>query len=90
LNDGALLIYLTARDKGRGEAALKDLYNDPRLKQAKALTADGGLTEIKYHQLDIAEPKSILEFSYFLKTNHPDGIDIGPVKTQDTVHERGR
>jgi carbonyl reductase 1 len=76
-NNGPLLIYLTARDKGRGEEALKQLNLDPQLKEAKALVADGGLAEIKYHQLDISDSKSIEDFATFLKEQHPGGIDFG-------------
>ena len=75
-NDGPLLIYLTARDKGRGEEAVKILQNDAQLRKAKALAADGGLATIKYHGLDISKPKSITDFAAFLKKEHPDGIDM--------------
>jgi carbonyl reductase 1 len=71
-----LLIYLTARDKGRGEDAIKKLDSDPLLVEARALKAAGGLTEIKYHQLDIADDQSIKEFAGFLAKEHPDGVDI--------------
>lgn len=77
LNDGPLLIYLTARDRNRGEEALKILHDDPVLKKAKALASDGGLADIKFHELDISKTKSIQEFSSFLKKEHPDGIDFG-------------
>ncbi|KAF2202083.1 carbonyl reductase [Delitschia confertaspora ATCC 74209] len=70
LNHGPLLIYLTARDKSRGETALKELQNDPQLKEAKALVADGGLAEIKYHQLDIVDSNSIHKFVEHLKQAH--------------------
>ncbi|ORY18843.1 carbonyl reductase [Clohesyomyces aquaticus] len=76
LNNGPLLIYLTARDKGRGEAALKDLYEDPRLKKAKALSSDGGLSEIRYHALDIGDSQSISTFADYLKKTHGDGVDF--------------
>ena len=75
-NNGPLLIYLTARDQGRGEEAIKTLRNDVQLKKAKALAADGGLATIKHHGLDISEPKSITDFAAFLKKEHPDGIDV--------------
>ncbi|KAI4235752.1 MAG: hypothetical protein LQ352_008066 [Teloschistes flavicans] len=75
-NNGPLLIYLTARDQGRGEAAVKALQNDTQLKKAKALADDGGLASIKYHSLDISKPKSITDFAAFLKQEHPEGIDI--------------
>ncbi|KAK4691921.1 hypothetical protein P7C71_g5185, partial [Lecanoromycetidae sp. Uapishka_2] len=75
-NNGPLLIYLTARDKSRGEEAVKILQNDDQLKKAKALSQDGGLATIKYHGLDISKEQSILDFASFLKKEHPDGIDI--------------
>jgi carbonyl reductase 1 len=70
------LIYLTARDQGRGEAALKDLEQDAQLKQAKALKADGGLSEIKFHLLDITSSSSIKTLAEHLKQAHGDGIDF--------------
>lgn len=77
-NDGPLLIYLTARDRGRGEEALKILQSDPELKKAKVLASDGGLTDIKFYELNISMTKSIQDFSTFLRKQHPDGIDFGP------------
>lgn len=76
MNNGPFLIYLTARDKGRGEAALKDLHEDAQLKQAKALKGDGGLSDIEYHALDITDPKSLDGFAHHLKQAHGDGIDF--------------
>lgn len=38
-NNGPLLIYLCARDKGRGEEAVKTLEGDAQLKKAKALAS---------------------------------------------------
>ncbi|KAF9698145.1 hypothetical protein EKO04_003732 [Ascochyta lentis] len=76
LNNGPFLIYLTARDKGRGEAALAQLEQDAQLKQAKALKADGGLAEIKYHHLDITDNASIESLAKHLKEAHTDGIDF--------------
>lgn len=75
-NNGALLVYLTARDQSKGEEAIKLLLNDAQLKRAGALSEDGGLTTIKYHQLDISDKKSIDEFASFLKKAHPDGVDF--------------
>ena len=69
-NNGPLLIYLTSRDKGRGQAALQDLHADKQLKAAKALTSDGGLAEIQFSQLDIADKTSIDAFATFLKQEH--------------------
>ncbi|KAF1978093.1 carbonyl reductase [Bimuria novae-zelandiae CBS 107.79] len=76
LHNGPFLIYLTARDQGRGETALKNLNEDSQLKQAKALKSDGGESEIKYHQLDITDLKSVQTFAEYLKQTHGDGIDF--------------
>ncbi|CAN9146902.1 unnamed protein product [Alternaria alternata] len=76
LNSGPFLIYLTARDQGRGEAAVKDLEQDAQLKEAKALKADGGLSEIKFHLLDITSSSSIKTLADHLKQAHGDGIDF--------------
>lgn len=70
------MIYLTARDKSRGEAALNNLHEDTQLKQAKALKSDGGLAEMKYHQLDITDRNSVDQFAQHLKQAHGDGIDF--------------
>ncbi|KAF2470640.1 carbonyl reductase [Lindgomyces ingoldianus] len=76
INNGPLLIYLTARDRGRGEAAVKDLFEDAQLKKAKALSADGGLSDIRYYSLDIADSKSISMFAAYLKQAHGGGVDF--------------
>lgn len=75
-NNGPLLIYLTARDQSRGEAALASLSQDAQLLKAKALADHGGLSTVKYHGLDISKPKSIEEMAGFLKKEHPEGIDF--------------
>ena len=75
-NNGPLLIYLCARDKGRGEDAVKALESDAQLKKAKALVRDGGLTTVMYHGLDISKTKSVLDFAGFLEREHPEGIDV--------------
>ncbi|KAJ6286286.1 hypothetical protein J3E71DRAFT_374815 [Bipolaris maydis] len=76
LNNGPFLIYLTARDQSRGEAAVKNLEQDAQLKQAKALKADGGLSEIKFHLLDITSSDSIKTLADHLKQAHSEGIDF--------------
>jgi carbonyl reductase 1 len=76
LNKGPLLIYLVARDQSRGEAAVKDIYNDPQLAKAQALDSYGGLSTVKFHELDIADPNSIDAFVVSMKETHPDGIDF--------------
>ena len=73
---GPFLIYLTARSPERGAEAVKTLNEDPQLKQAKVLSQDGGDTTISFHALDISQTKSIQEFRDFLKSKHPDGIDV--------------
>ena len=75
-NNGPLLIYLTARDRSRGEAAAESIQVDPGLQSAKALQKDGGLTSIQYHPLDITKENSIADFANFLKDKHPEGIDF--------------
>lgn len=75
-NNGPFLIYLTARNQERGEAALKSIHEDPQLKSAKVLQADGGLTDIKYLALDIDSKESISDFAAHIKREHPDGIDM--------------
>ena len=46
------------------------------MKKASALRADGGLTDVEYHSLDISSGPSITSFATFLKEKHPGGIDI--------------
>lgn len=75
-NNGPLLIYLTARNEERGKAALKDINSDVSLKKAKALRADGGLSDVKFMPLDIDSQDSIRSFATQIKQSHPDGIDF--------------
>jgi carbonyl reductase 1 len=75
-NDGPLLIYLTARNEERGKAALESLNTDKTLQKAKALKADGGLTDVEYLPLDVDSEDSIKAFASTLKESHPDGIDF--------------
>ena len=75
-NDGPLLIYLTARDKSRGDAALKDIQQDPQLAKVQALESHGGPSTVKFHDLDIADADSIDAFAASMKKTHPGGIDF--------------
>jgi len=75
-NNGPLVIYLTARDPARGEEAVSDIKTDPQLTAAKALRQDGGLTDVKYAPLDVADASSRQHFEDFLKKEHPEGIDV--------------
>ncbi|GME52601.1 carbonyl reductase [Neofusicoccum parvum] len=75
LNTGPLLIYLTARDTSRGQAALDALHQDAQLLKAKVLSAQGGPVSLTFHQLDISSPTSIDAFASFLAHTHSQ-IDI--------------
>jgi len=75
-NNGPLLIYLTARNKERGEKALHDILEDPLLNKEKALRKDGGLSDVQYLPLDIDNQDSIQQFARDIKQAHPEGIDI--------------
>jgi carbonyl reductase 1 len=55
---------------------LQELHEDTQLKDAQALSKDGGLSEIRYHQLDITDSKSIQTFAEHLRQAHGDGIDF--------------
>jgi len=66
----SLLIYLGSRDNSRGQAALDELLQDKQLKDAKALSSDGGLAHIKLAELDISNSKSIDNFVDFVKKEH--------------------
>ncbi|KAF2210546.1 hypothetical protein CERZMDRAFT_99165 [Cercospora zeae-maydis SCOH1-5] len=76
LRSGPFLIYLTARSAERGAAAVKELQNDPQLRDAKVLHQDGGQTTISYHPLDISQTKSVQDFRDYLQKEHPEGIDM--------------
>lgn len=71
-----MLVYLTARDTARGEEALANLHEDATLKEAKALGQDGGMTDIKFHQLDIIHSGSIQGLVDHLAKEHPGGLDF--------------
>lgn len=74
-----LLIYLTARDQARGEAAVKFLYEeDAQLKKVEALKgrrqsekeSEKGWAEVRFHQLDIGDNTSIGRFKEYLGKEH--------------------
>ena len=73
-NNGPLIIYLTARDQTRGDEALEASQNDSALKSV--LSSGGGPVDLKYHQLDITDEKSIQDFKDFLSKEHPEGVDF--------------
>ena len=75
-NTGPLLVYLTARNRERGEAALQSINNDSELERAKALRKHGGLTDVKLLEMDIDSKESIDKFASNIKKEHPDGIDF--------------
>ncbi|CAF9912748.1 MAG: hypothetical protein ALECFALPRED_008294 [Alectoria fallacina] len=74
-NNGPLLIYLCARDIGKGKEAVTTLEGDAQLKKAKALAQAGGLTTVKFHKVDI-NSGSMSDFAGFLEKEHPEGIDM--------------
>jgi carbonyl reductase 1 len=49
---------------------LAELSEDPQLKKAKALKADGGLSEIKFHAFDVTDKNSVNTFADYLKEQH--------------------
>ncbi|KAB2570770.1 Carbonyl reductase (NADPH) 1, partial [Lasiodiplodia theobromae] len=75
LNTGPLIIYLTARDASRGEAALKTLESDDQLLNAKVLKAQGGPVSLAFKELDISKKESIDAFAADLQKDH-GSIDV--------------
>lgn len=55
---------------------MKELAQDAQLKSAKALKADGGLSEIRFHALDVTDSSSITTLADHLKAAHGEGIDF--------------
>ena len=53
-----LTVYFTARNVERGQASFSELSNELSSTGSKILAKDGGLTTLKFHQLDIDDPKS--------------------------------
>ncbi|KAH8722893.1 carbonyl reductase [Phaeosphaeriaceae sp. PMI808] len=76
LGGDSLLIYLTSRDDSKGEAALEHLKQDVHIKQGKALKADGGMSDIKFRNLDITDHNSVKNLADYLKAEHGSGIDF--------------
>ncbi|CAI6265637.1 unnamed protein product [Periconia digitata] len=75
----SLLVYLTARDQARGEAALAEIKQDPQLKAAKALVGDGGAVQIMFRQLDITDRESLKKFVEGVREEHggeDGGVDF--------------
>jgi len=66
-------IFLTSRTPEKGEKALKDIKEE--LKNDRVLKEDGGICELRYHQLDITSPDSIKGLIDYLKENH-EGVDL--------------
>lgn len=71
-----MLVYLTARDVSRGEAALEGLRADPALREAKALGEHGGATDVRFHQLNIMDSGSVQALVDDLKAAHSEGVDF--------------
>ena len=76
INDGDLLIHLTARDYDRGQKAKEEISADPELEKAGVLSLHGGPVKINCASLDLADPRSIQAFAKGMIDSHPDGIDI--------------
>lgn len=55
-------VYLTARDAGRGEAAVR------------SLNASG--LRPKFHQLDVTDDASVATFVAFVRRDYPAGVDV--------------
>lgn len=55
---------------------MKELQQDAQLKQAKALKADGGLSEIKFHLFDVIDKSSVKALTDHLQKEHGDGVDF--------------
>lgn len=53
-----LTLYFTARNVERGEKSLQELTQELSATGKKVLAADGGLTTLKFHQLDIDDAAS--------------------------------
>lgn len=49
---------------------MADIQNDQQLKAAKALKADGGLTDIRWSALDISDNASIDDFAKAMEKDH--------------------
>ncbi|KAL1617844.1 hypothetical protein SLS54_007626 [Diplodia seriata] len=75
LNTGPLLIYLTARDASRGQAALKTLEADDQLLKAKVLQAQGGPVSLAFKELDVSKNATIDAFARDLQQAH-GSIDV--------------
>lgn len=76
LNNGPLIIYLTARNASKGRVAVDEMRRQPVLREAKVLRMHGGLVDIEFKQLDVADEKSIIAFEESMIKEHADGIDV--------------
>ncbi|OAL27821.1 hypothetical protein AYO20_09674 [Fonsecaea nubica] len=70
-----LTIYLTARSSERGLPALGSVLSDTDLKTKRIFDDDGGLVQIRFHELDINVKSSIQNFAEAVSREHR-GIDI--------------
>lgn len=69
-----LTIYMTARDRARGEAALASLRADEDLARAGVL--DRGAVDLRLQPLDVVSDESIDAFANHLAAEHPGGVDF--------------
>ena len=70
-----LLIYLTARNPALGDAAVRRIYEDEEIKEAKVLTNDGGSVLVCFRKLDVAARGSRSSFIAHIFDLHPS-IDL--------------
>lgn len=82
---GPFLIYLTARSKESGEAAVEAVTQQIQEAAARGKRDEGSSSsstttttqiDVKLRLLDIENEKSIAAFTASLVADHPDGIDI--------------
>jgi carbonyl reductase 1 len=75
---GSLFLYLTARDRARGEQAIKQIYADKELKRKNVLAANDGEegVTVKFQELDISDAGSVERFRSFVEKEHPEGVDF--------------
>lgn len=59
------LIYLTSRNPELGQQSRKEIEENFHSK-----------SKLVYHQLDVADERSIEDFATFIRSEHPDKIDV--------------
>ncbi|PKS06027.1 hypothetical protein jhhlp_007861 [Lomentospora prolificans] len=67
--------YAIARNPALGEAAVRRIYEDEEIKEAKVLTSDGGSVLVCFRKLDVAARGSRSSFIAHIFDQHPS-IDL--------------